>query len=87
MGLKAAIVSTNLNVESFGRYLGFTVLEFDDLTKDRPSFAEPPTSELLTLLGFQGGKILETSEFDLVFVHVGCGEKVNILKKRVWEMR
>ncbi|KAI3978280.1 hypothetical protein MKX01_003443 [Papaver californicum] len=81
MGLRAAIVSTNSNVKSFGRYLGFTVLEFDDLTKDKPSFDEPPASELLKLLGFQGGKTLETSEFDLVFVHVGCSEKVNILKE------
>ncbi|KAI3881794.1 hypothetical protein MKX03_002808 [Papaver bracteatum] len=81
MGLRAAIVSTNSNVKSFGRYLGFTVLEFDDLTKDKSSFDEPPASELLKLLGFQGGKTSETSEFDLVFVHVGCGEKVNLLKE------
>ncbi|XP_026451060.1 uncharacterized protein LOC113351257 [Papaver somniferum] len=47
MGLKAAIVSTDSNVKSFGR-----------------------SSELLKLLGFEGGKTSETSEFDLVFVHV-----------------
>ncbi|XP_026410182.1 uncharacterized protein LOC113305341 [Papaver somniferum] len=72
MGLKAAIVSTNSNVKSFGRYLGFTVLEFDDLTKDKPSFDEPLSCELLKLLGFHGGETLETSEFDLVFLHLGC---------------
>ncbi|KAI3843996.1 hypothetical protein MKX03_000361 [Papaver bracteatum] len=81
MGLKAAIVSTNSNVKSFGRYLGFTVLEFDDLTKDKPSFDEPLSCELLKLLGFHGGETLETSEFDLVFVHLGCSEKVNIFKE------
>ncbi|XP_026449247.1 uncharacterized protein LOC113349490 [Papaver somniferum] len=83
MGLRAAIVSEDSNVKSFGRYLGFTVLEFDDLTKYKSSFDEPPASELLKLLGFQGGKTSETSEFDLVCVHVGCGEKVNILKEEV----
>ncbi|KAI3852539.1 hypothetical protein MKW98_028618 [Papaver atlanticum] len=81
MGLKAAIVSTNSNVKSFGRYLGFTVLEFDDLTKDKPFFDEPLSCELLKLLGFHGGETLETSEFDLVFVHLGCSEKMNIFKE------
>ncbi|KAI3938469.1 hypothetical protein MKW92_030803 [Papaver armeniacum] len=81
MGLRAAIVSTDSNVKSFGRYLGFTVLEFDDLTKDISSFDEPPASELLKLLGFQGGKTLETSEFDLVFVHVGSSEKEGVEKE------
>ncbi|XP_026380336.1 uncharacterized protein LOC113275113 isoform X1 [Papaver somniferum] len=81
MGLKAAIVSTNSNVKSFGRYLGFTVLEFDNLTKDKPSFDEPLACELLKLLGFHGGETLETSEFDLVFVHLGCSEKVNVVKE------
>ncbi|KAI3901452.1 hypothetical protein MKW92_008191 [Papaver armeniacum] len=81
MGLKAAILSTNSNVKSFGRYLGFTVLEFDDLTKDKPSFDEPLACELLKLLGFHGGETLETSEFDLVFVHLECSEKVNVVKE------
>ncbi|KAI3911568.1 hypothetical protein MKW92_017169 [Papaver armeniacum] len=81
MGLKAAIVSTNSNVKSFGRYLGFTVLEFDNLTKDKPSFDEPLACELLKLLGFHGGETLDTSEFDLVFVHLGCSEKVNVVKE------
>ncbi|KAI3877064.1 hypothetical protein MKW92_019615 [Papaver armeniacum] len=79
MGLRAAIVSTDSNVKSFGRYLGFTVLEFDDLTKDKSSFDEPPASELLKLLGFQGGKTLETSEFDLV----GVGNEVDLINSLV----
>ncbi|CAI9775519.1 unnamed protein product [Fraxinus pennsylvanica] len=39
-------------------------------------------SELLKLLGFQEGKILETNQFDLIFVHVGADEKINDLKDR-----
>ncbi|OVA11721.1 hypothetical protein BVC80_41g5 [Macleaya cordata] len=79
MGLRAAILTTNSSVKSFGRYLGFTVLEFDELTKNNHSANEPPACELLKLLGFEEGKTLDTGEFDLVFVHIGRGE-ANILK-------
>nr|XP_028962588.1 uncharacterized protein LOC114826468 isoform X2 [Malus domestica] len=45
---------------------------------ESPAGAEQPVdfgaSELLQLLGFQEGKAAESSQYDLVFVHVGAGE-------------
>ncbi|KAL5724952.1 hypothetical protein ACHQM5_008152 [Ranunculus cassubicifolius] len=61
MGLKAAVFTNDSAVKSFAEFLGFTTLQFDDLS----------TNNLLKLLGFQDGKVLETSDFDLVFLHVG----------------
>ncbi|KAF8388831.1 hypothetical protein HHK36_025511 [Tetracentron sinense] len=87
MGLRAAIFTNNMNVKSFGRNLGFTVLKFDDLSTNNHSPGKPPqdvvVSELLKFLGFQGGKTLEANEFDLVFVHIGAGEKENDLKDKI----
>jgi hypothetical protein len=34
-------------------------------------------AELLRLLGSQEGKVLDKSPFDLVYLHVGAGEKVD----------
>lgn len=81
MGMKAAIITNNPSLKSFGAKIGCSVLEFDDLMKNLPCLAELPAdvvaSKLLNLLGFKEGKTLEISEYDLVFVHVGDGEKVN----------
>ncbi|KAF8400985.1 hypothetical protein HHK36_014288 [Tetracentron sinense] len=78
MGMRAAIFTNNSSVKSFGNYLGITVLELEELSKNNHSLSKPPVdvaSELLKFLGFQGGKTLETNEFDLVFVRIGAGEK------------
>ncbi|PRQ27952.1 hypothetical protein RchiOBHm_Chr6g0310851 [Rosa chinensis] len=81
MGMKAAIVTNNSNLKSFGTKLGFSVLPNDGFIKSSEAQAELPVdsvaSELLKLLGFQEGKTLESSRYDLVFVHVGAGE-VNV---------
>ncbi|KAB1219801.1 hypothetical protein CJ030_MR3G009443 [Morella rubra] len=81
MGMKAAVITNNPSLNILGAKLGLTVLKSDDLIKDVHSFGELPVdvvaSELLNLLGFKEGKILEKSEYDLVFVHVGNGERAN----------
>uniref|UniRef100_A0A2P2MYY3 Uncharacterized protein n=1 Tax=Rhizophora mucronata TaxID=61149 RepID=A0A2P2MYY3_RHIMU len=81
MGMKAAIITDNAPLKSFGGKLGFTVLSFGDLNENNDSLSASSvdcvTSRLLKLLGFQEGKILEASQFDLVFVHIGAGERDN----------
>lgn len=78
IGLRAAIITACPNVSSFAGELGFSVLKIDELvTRNDPSdellqevseeFAI--ASELLKLLGFSRGKVLEKSEFDLVILH------------------
>ncbi|KAM5566015.1 hypothetical protein ABKV19_019821 [Rosa sericea] len=81
MGMQAAIVTNNSNLKSFGTKLGFSMLPNDGFIKSSEAQAELPVdtvdtvaSELLKLLGFQEGKTLESSRYDLVFVHVGDGE-------------
>ncbi|XP_043712229.1 uncharacterized protein LOC122661006 [Telopea speciosissima] len=77
MGLRAAILTTNSNVKSLGRNLGFTVFGFNELTNE--SSQDVLVSEILQLLGFHEGRMLETSQFDLVLVHVGHVGKENEL--------
>ncbi|KAL0372181.1 UNVERIFIED_CONTAM: Calcineurin B-like protein 10 [Sesamum calycinum] len=79
MGMKAATVTDNLGLKTFGGMLGFKVLQWDDICRESDSLAESPNlaSELLKLLGFQDGKIMDSNDFDLVVVHVGAGEKMN----------
>lgn len=78
MGMKAAILTNNSCLKSFGVKLGLTVLQLNDLMKSNPlDTKSSDASELLKLLGFQDGKVMATSQFDLVFVHVGASEKVN----------
>ncbi|KAL3818959.1 hypothetical protein ACJIZ3_004864 [Penstemon smallii] len=79
MGMKAAIITNNSNLKSFGDKLGFTVLNWNDSFHNSQSASEFPSvaSGLLRLLGFQEGKTLDASQFDLVFVHVGANGKIN----------
>ncbi|XP_004291035.1 PREDICTED: uncharacterized protein LOC101307554 [Fragaria vesca subsp. vesca] len=76
MGMKAAIVTNNPSLKSFGTRLGFSVLPNDGFIKSSKSQAELPVesvaAELLKLLGF--GQTVEPRQYDLVFVHVGAGE-------------
>ncbi|KAM7507535.1 hypothetical protein LguiA_017988 [Lonicera macranthoides] len=73
MGMRAAIVTNNSSLKSLGGKLGFTILQSNKLIDDGQSFAE----SLLKLLGFQEGKTLDMSQYDLVFVHVGAREEIN----------
>ncbi|XP_037496934.1 uncharacterized protein LOC105638155 isoform X2 [Jatropha curcas] len=81
MGMKAAIVTDNPSLKSFGSKVGFTILSFSDLHGNDGSFSgssiDLVISELLKLLGFQEGKTIDTSQFDLVLVHIGDGETVS----------
>ncbi|CAN6682375.1 unnamed protein product [Malus baccata var. baccata] len=78
MGMKAAIFTNNSSLKSFGTKLGFSVFQIDGFLKNSPAGAEQPVnfgaSELLKLLGFQEGKAVESSQYDLVFVHVAAAE-------------
>lgn len=80
MGMKAAIITNNTSLKSFGAKLGISVLQFDDLITNQQSLEELPAevvaADLLKLLGFKGGKALDMSEYDVVFVHIGDGEKL-----------
>ncbi|KAL9443285.1 hypothetical protein AB3S75_016611 [Citrus x aurantiifolia] len=81
MGLKAALITTNSRLKSFGDKLGFATLQLNELIETSDSLSGSPidvvASELLKLLGFQRGKMEEVSQFDLVLVHIGPGEKTN----------
>ncbi|CAN1153676.1 hypothetical protein LINPERPRIM_LOCUS14854 [Linum perenne] len=68
MGMKAAIVTNNPSLKSFGGKLCFTVFPFNDVSCDSMGF------ELMKMLGFQQGNVVDISQFDIVFVHIGSGE-------------
>ncbi|KAG5110071.1 hypothetical protein JHK82_039294 [Glycine max] len=73
MGMKAAILTNNSSLKSFSAKLGFSVLKLDELVVG--GSAEVVALELLKLLGFQEGKVLDSDHFDLVFFHNGAGEQ------------
>ncbi|KAL2317906.1 hypothetical protein Fmac_031782 [Flemingia macrophylla] len=77
MGMKAAILTNNASLKSFSAKLGFSVLQFDELVRGRSAELQHNVValELLKLLGFQEGKVLDSDHFDLVFFHVGGGEQ------------
>ncbi|KAG1330598.1 hypothetical protein COCNU_02G005660 [Cocos nucifera] len=92
MGLRAALITICPNVKSFARELGFSVLEIDVLITPRdPSnkhLQEVPeafaiASELLKLLGFSEGRVLEKSEFDLVILHIKTSERSKDTKEKM----
>ncbi|KAL6528804.1 hypothetical protein OROMI_028980 [Orobanche minor] len=82
MGMKAAIITNNISLKSLGDALGLEVLQLDELCNKNQSLADSSllASELLKLLGFQEGRILDTSRFDLIFVHVEASKITNGLK-------
>lgn len=80
MGMKAAIMTNHSGLKSFSTKLGFSVVQLDELVKQHASESQDTdivAVEILKLLGFQEGKVLDNSQFDLVFLHVGAGEKDN----------
>ncbi|XP_021284168.1 uncharacterized protein LOC110416493 [Herrania umbratica] len=77
MGMRAALQTNSSSLKSFGEKLGFDVLHLNGLFDINFTFAQSinyMASELLALLGFQEGKIVDTNQFDLVIVHIGSGE-------------
>ncbi|KAK3224548.1 hypothetical protein Dsin_011573 [Dipteronia sinensis] len=85
MGMRAALITNNSSLKSFGGKLGFTTLQLNELIETSDDTLsglslDVVASGLLKLLGFEGGKIMEASQFDLVFVHIAAGEKMNVEK-------
>ncbi|MCD7460287.1 hypothetical protein HAX54_043231 [Datura stramonium] len=82
MGMKAAVISENLRLKNFCHKLGFTVFELNEVISSFIDQVDPSSlvSELFKLLGFKEGKTLESSQFDLVILHVGAGQTTNCLK-------
>lgn len=77
--MKAAVITNSSSLQCFGAKLGLTILQLNELIGSSCSLGESSfvASELLKLLGFQGGKTLDTSQFDLLFIHTGAGEEPN----------
>lgn len=78
MGLRAAMFTKCPGARSFASNLGFDVFELDELSE-----RDEPSDELLRLLGFSGGDVLDKCEFDLVFVHVLSNEKPKDRKEKL----
>ncbi|KAI4316532.1 hypothetical protein L6164_024509 [Bauhinia variegata] len=83
MGMKAAILTNNTSLKSFSAKLGLSVLQLDELGKVSIHEVNVVVLELLKLLGFQEGKVQENNQFDIVFFHIGAGEKVNGNEQKV----
>ncbi|RID68315.1 hypothetical protein BRARA_C00483 [Brassica rapa] len=66
MGLKAALVTDSSTLTSFGKLTGLDVLQLSETYQKSDS----SPSEFLRLLGFEGGKCLDVSLYDSVFVHI-----------------
>lgn len=75
MGLKAGLITNSSNLQSFGIKFGLNILKLNEIIENSHSLDESPrvASALLKLLGFEEGKSLETSQFDLLLVHMGAG--------------
>ncbi|XP_075518232.1 uncharacterized protein LOC142552354 isoform X2 [Primulina tabacum] len=78
MGMKAAMITDNFSLKIIGDKLGLTVFQWKELCKDSHSQVGMPdlASGILGLLGFEEGKTLNTSQFDLVFAHIGANEMI-----------
>lgn len=83
--MKAAIVTNNSSLKSFSAKLGFSVLQLDELVKAHSAnfHVNVEAVELLKLLGFQEGKVVDSNHFDIVFFHIGAGEKMNSNEQKV----
>ncbi|KAI7725808.1 hypothetical protein M8C21_031765 [Ambrosia artemisiifolia] len=84
MGVKAALITENKSLKSCGDKLGLSVLQPNELINKDCSLADSPVNlvaaELLNLLGFQEDKVLDSNQFDLVFVHIG-GQQEDLINK------
>lgn len=77
--MKAALLTNNSSLKSFSANLGLHILQFDELLRAHKAGlqANVEALELLKLLGFQEGKVVDNNHFDVVFLHIGAGEKMN----------
>ncbi|KAJ0243325.1 Uncharacterized protein HA466_0193960 [Hirschfeldia incana] len=84
MGLKAALVTDSSSLTSFGKQIGLDVLQLSGMCqKSDDSFPFDATAtELLRLIGFEGGKCLDVSLYDSVFVHIG-GDNVGLIESLI----
>ncbi|KAF2582223.1 hypothetical protein F2Q68_00000389 [Brassica cretica] len=79
MGLKAALVTDSSTLTSFGKLIGLDVLQLSETyQKSDSSPSDATATELLKLLGFEGGKCLDVSLYDSVFVHID-GDNVGMI--------
>ncbi|KAF7817394.1 uncharacterized protein G2W53_031363 [Senna tora] len=85
MGMKAALLTKNSSLKSFGAKLGFSVLQLDELVKacNADLQVNVEALELLKLLGFQEGKVADTNHLDIIFYHIGAGESVESNEQKV----
>ncbi|XP_042395142.1 uncharacterized protein LOC121985635 [Zingiber officinale] len=85
MDLRAAMFTNCPIVGSFASNLGFSVSQFSDLIKRIHASVDPNGNfdsnaiglELLKLLGFLDGEVLDDYDFDLVFLHITPDHKLN----------
>ncbi|KAI3728128.1 hypothetical protein L6452_16758 [Arctium lappa] len=84
MGVRAALITENTRLKACGGKLGLSVFQSNELINESSSLVDSPVNlvamELLKLLGIQGERVLDTSQFDLVFVHVGAHEEGQVSK-------
>ncbi|XP_074372376.1 uncharacterized protein LOC141713058 isoform X2 [Apium graveolens] len=80
MGMRAAMLTDKKSMKSFGGKHGLSVLQLQDLIDKNKASTQPShdvlASELLKLLGFLEGKVLDASPFDLVFLHIGAHKEM-----------
>lgn len=78
--MRAAILTDNSCLKSFGGKHGLFVLQLQELFDRNKASAQPSHDvlafELLKLLGFQEGKVLDASQFDLVFLHIEAHKEI-----------
>uniref|UniRef100_A0A7N0VAK6 Uncharacterized protein n=1 Tax=Kalanchoe fedtschenkoi TaxID=63787 RepID=A0A7N0VAK6_KALFE len=81
MGMKAALITDNEELQLLGTKLGLSIISTKELVKSIKTVAGLPADtvapELLRLLGFQDGKTLESSQYDMVLMHIGAGENIS----------
>lgn len=85
MGMRAAMVTNCPDVSSFTANLGFHVFRTEDFVAHSGSGGSSKDIGIINrafgLLGFSEGSVQDTSEFDLVFVHVAMENTASKLGK------
>uniref|UniRef100_A0ACD5Z955 Uncharacterized protein n=1 Tax=Avena sativa TaxID=4498 RepID=A0ACD5Z955_AVESA len=85
MGLRAAMVTNCPGVSSFAANLGFSVFGSEDFAVQSGSDSSSKDTRIINLafglLGFLEGIVKDSSEFDLVFVHVAMENTASKLGK------
>uniref|UniRef100_A0ACD5VA62 Uncharacterized protein n=1 Tax=Avena sativa TaxID=4498 RepID=A0ACD5VA62_AVESA len=85
MGMRAAMVTNCPGISSFAANLGFKVFSTEDFAAQSGSDSGSKDNRIIDsafgLLGFAEGNVQDSSEFDLVFVHVGMENTASKLGK------